>query len=367
MRVLFLTNIPSPYRVNFFNELGKYCSLTVLFERGFSTERDDSWRTQKFENFSGHILKGIKIGTDKAVSPGVIGHLTRARYDVIVVGNPLTPTGMLAIQYMKVRGISYCIESDGGFAKSGKGVKEKIKKHIFANAAAYMSTSDIHDSYYEMYGADKKRIYRYPFTSISEADVSETPSSEQEKTAIKDELGIKENKVILSVGQFIYRKGFDILIKACRGLDSNIGIYIIGGQATREYTDLVEEYRLSNIHFLNFKVSEKLAKYYRAADLFVLPTREDVWGLVINEAMSKGLPVISSNRCIAAAELVKNEENGYLVESEDTDDFAGKIRLVINDAKLMRKMSEKSLEIIRNYTMEAMAKRHMEIFKEVIS
>ncbi len=365
MRVLFLTNIPSPYRVKFFNELGKSCSLTVLFERGSSSERDISWQMQEFENFCGHILKGIKIGVDKAAAPEVIRYLAKERYDVIVVGNPLTPTGGLAIQYMKSRHIPYCIESDGGFAKNGKGIKEKIKKNILTGAAAYLSTSDIHDRYYMTYGADTNKIYRYPFTSITEADIRDMPSQDQEKSALKAELGIKENKVILSVGQFIYRKGFDILIKACRGLGPETGVYIIGGQATQEYIDLVNEYQLSNIHFIGFKVSKELAKYYRAADLFVFPTREDVWGLVVNEAMSKGLPVISGNRCIAAVELVKNAENGYLVQSEDIADFEEKIRLVINDAETMKKMSARSLEIIKDYTIEAMAKRHIEIFTEV--
>ena len=64
MKVLFLTNIPSPYRVDFFNEIGKYCDLTVLFEKGFSNERDTSWKNYSFDNFKGIFLKGKSIKTD---------------------------------------------------------------------------------------------------------------------------------------------------------------------------------------------------------------------------------------------------------------------------------------------------------------
>lgn len=72
MRVLFLTNIPSPYRVNFFNELGKYVELTVLFEIGTSTERDDSWKKYQFDNFKGIVMEGKRTSLDTAFCPSVI-------------------------------------------------------------------------------------------------------------------------------------------------------------------------------------------------------------------------------------------------------------------------------------------------------
>ena len=66
MRVLFFTNVPSPYRVEFFNELGKLCELTVVFEKKTSNERDKSWGEYKFETFNGVFLPGISISTDSA-------------------------------------------------------------------------------------------------------------------------------------------------------------------------------------------------------------------------------------------------------------------------------------------------------------
>ena len=68
MKIAFITNIPSPYRVDFFNELGKHCDLTVYFEKNSSDERDKSWENSKFINFKGVFLKGIKTDVDKAIS-----------------------------------------------------------------------------------------------------------------------------------------------------------------------------------------------------------------------------------------------------------------------------------------------------------
>ena len=103
-----------------------------------------------------------------------------------------------------------------------------------------------------------------------------------------------------------------------------------------------------------------------SADLFVLPTREDIWGLVINEAMSNGLPIISTNRCIAGLELVKDGENGFIVPVDDVDALSQKIETILSNEQILETMGKKSLEKIKDYTFEQMAKRHMEIFQSKI-
>ena len=65
MRVLFLTNIPSPYRVEFFNELGKGCNLTVAFEGECATDRNVNWIGSSAEYFDAIYMRGKRISTDK--------------------------------------------------------------------------------------------------------------------------------------------------------------------------------------------------------------------------------------------------------------------------------------------------------------
>ncbi len=129
MTILFLTNIPSPYRVNFFNELGKLCDLTVLFEKAASSERHQSWQEYQFESFNGIILRGKTTSMDKAFYPHVIKYLSKNEYDRIFVTNPATPTGITGIEYMKFMDIPFILESEGGFSKPGGGIKERFKKH----------------------------------------------------------------------------------------------------------------------------------------------------------------------------------------------------------------------------------------------
>lgn len=366
MKVLFMTNVPSPYRVDFFNELGKLCDLTVLFEKTTSSERDKSWSNYKFETFKGVFLKGISISTDKAWCRGFKKYLKDKSYDAIVCCNYSSPTGMSMIHYMRRHKIRYFIEGDGGFAKSGKGFKEKVKRHFLKDAYGYFSTAKIHDEYYLTYGAQLKNLYRYPFTSLFERDIIQSLPTKDEKLVLREELGLKEEKIILTVGQFIRRKAFDVAIKSMATLPNDIGLYIVGGNPTEEYIALRNNLNAENTHFVGFMDKERLKKYYRAADLFILPTREDIWGLVVNEAMANGLPIVSTNRCIAALELVKEGVNGYIVPVEDEKALAEAINKVLEDEEKKLQMSRASLEIIRAYTFENMAKRHIEVFEQCL-
>lgn len=370
MKILFLTNIPSPYMVDFLNELGKKCDLTAVFERESSGVRDKSWKKYQFKNFSGIILKGknIKVNAeldDQAICPQIVYYIKKRVYDAIVVSNPCTPTGMIAILYMKLRRIPYGLQSEGGFPKDGKGIKEKVKKFIMTGARFYFSTADIGDQYFLLYGAEKEKIYRYPFTSLYNSEILCELLSKEEKNKIKGELGISYEKVVISVGRFIEVKGFDIFIQACAKLEDHIGIYIIGGEPTEEYLSLQKELKLTNLHFVGHVDKNIMKKYYCAADIFVLNSRGDTWGLVINEAMSYGLPIVSSDKCYAALALIEEGKNGYIVPVDDIHAFHEKVVYLLKDDSLCEKIGENNLVKSQEYTLEHMAEREIEILKEV--
>jgi hypothetical protein len=134
MKVLLLTNIPAPYMLEYLKELGKKCELTVLFERAKASDRDKKWDSYKFENFEGKILKGIAFGREMALCFGVLKYLKKNKYDMVIVANPLTPMGIISILKLKRKKIPFCIQSEGGFQGSGKGLKEKFKKYIIGSA-----------------------------------------------------------------------------------------------------------------------------------------------------------------------------------------------------------------------------------------
>ena len=357
-KILFYTNIPSPYRVDFFNELGKYCELTVLFESTHSTERDELWKQYHFDNFQGIIMHGKRTAVDMAFCPEIIGYLRAKKYDEIVITIMASLTSILAVNWLRLHHIPFIYEGDGGFVHSENRLKYLVKKNVISHAKYCFSTSSAFDEYCKNYGASSEKTYKYPFTSVWEKDVLEKPLSGSDKQTLRTQYGIPEQHMLISVGQMIHRKGFDILLRAAEVLDKSWGIYLVGGQPSEELRDLVVQLSLKNVHFVDFMPKEKLWKYYQAADLFVLPTRDDPWGLVVNEAMANALPVITTTRCIAGLEMVEDGVNGFLYDSEDVDRLKELLTEVSNGTLNLEKMADAALRIAEKYTIEEMVEAH---------
>lgn len=359
-RILFLANVPSPYRVAFFDELSTSCDLTVLYQLHASAERDKQWAAPQRGQYQAVFLRGHSTDVDKAICPGVLSWLTREWDAIIICGNS-SPTELMAIFWCKLRHIPYCLEADGAFVKEGGGAKEWLKRRSIRGAALYFSTCRELDRYYLHYGAEAGAIRRYHFSSLQKRDILPAPISREEKAHYRKKLQIPEDKMLLAVGQFIPRKGFDVLLNAANTMDKHIGIYIVGGEPTEEYLAFARENDLTNVHFVGFKTKEALEDYYLAADLFVHPTREDIWGLVVAEAMSYGLGVVTTGRCNAGLELIENGKNGYLVPVDDVHALRQTLsEAIVHSAAL----GAAALETIRPYTIEAMAADHLRILAD---
>lgn len=364
MGVLFLTNYPSPYRVHFFDELGKLTDVTVLFfdRKEEKTHRDAKWFVQSQGNFQMVQLgeKRIRL-RGREVCLDVLDWLKKP-WDAIVVCGYSAPTTMLAIHWLHAKKIPFYMEVDGGLIRQDSRMKYLFKKSLVSKANFWLSTGRETTRYLVHYGAREEDTLVYPFTSLYEKDLLEAVVSREEKQSLREKLGIREEKVVLSIGQFIHRKGFDVLLEAAEKLDRDTGIYIVGGEATEEYIRMRSRLGLEkNVHFVGFQTKEQLALYYKAADLFVLPTREDIWGLVVNEAMAHGLPVVTTNGCVAGMELVENGISGYVVPVNDAEALAEKMQLVLSGD--CAAMGAAALERIRPYTLENMAKTHGMIFE----
>ena len=367
IKILYLTNIPSPYRIDFFNELGKSCDLTVAFEGTKATDRDDAWKGDRVRNFHVLYLNGIRTGADNFICFDVIKLLNK-KWNNIIIGVYSTPTSMLAIEYMRLCNIDYILQSDGGFIKKDNYLKFLIKKHFIAGASIWLSTADITTDYLVHYGAIREYCYKYPFTSVTMNDIYLADRMVQKKKYFRNKLQINEDRIIISVGRFSYNKGygkgFDVLLKCAELIDRNIGIYIIGEEPTPEFVKWKKRKQLDNLHFIGFKTKQELQEYYAAADLFVLMTREDIWGLVINEAIAFGLPVITTNKCIAGLELVKDDFNGYIIPSEDVNELKNKVEYLFENKSRLIQFGKQSRKIAQNYTIELMAEAHVKILRK---
>ena len=359
MKVLFITNYPSPYRVNFFNELGKEVEVTVTYDKKPDEQKErggqwDAWFDENYTHFNAIYLSN---------SIQVLSVIRKGKFDLIVSGGYATSTCMLAIQYAKMRKNQLLIEVDGMLVGNENKFKYKIKRHFVSGASGWISSGEISTKNLIHYGADISKIYKYSFSSLNKSDIITEMLSKEEKAAQKAELAIKEKKMVLAVGRFIPCKGFDVLMNAASNLSKDIGVYFVGGEPTEEYVQMQNELNLKNVHFIGFKSKHELQAYYRAADVFALPTRGDVWGLVINEAMANGLPIVTTNKCVAGLELVKNDVNGYIVPVENARAISDSLQKILSSPKRCDEMGKTSLVKIAPYTIENMVQEHLKIFE----
>jgi glycosyltransferase involved in cell wall biosynthesis len=364
MKVLFITNIPAPYRVEFFNELGKYCDVTVWFQA--ENESNRKWKLEGVgKRFKYKFLKGKTFGLDKHLNISIISELNKEHFDVYVVGCYSSPTEILAIHWLKLNNIPFMLNSDGGFPAKESRMKKWFKKYLISSAKGWLSSGKNCTDYLCYYGAQRDHVVEYPFSSVEFSNEELAPMTHDEKQDIKNKHGLKEI-VVLSIGQFIHRKGFDLLIDVFSRLkDYNVSLLLIGGgEKEEEYRGLIQKLELSNVVVLDFMHKDELIKYFKTADIFVLPSRYDIWGLVLNEALAFGLPIISTNNTGAAYDLITENENGYMVNIEQAEELYEKVKELIQNESLRKHFSNNSLIMAQNYKIEKMALRHYEIFDQ---
>ncbi len=350
-KILYLTNIPAPYTVEFFNLLGERYKLTVLFEYDTVPEREKNWFCKTGEKYTAVILPDNILKRIRKVI-----YYLRTAIGPIIIGNYSSAVGILAIMYLKIARRRFYIHADGGEIQKENVLKKKIKRFLISSADWYFSPGKITDEYFRFYGNANSKILRYPFTSVNQKDV--LPSCiplwlKREKR--RDMYNFAEDYIGIFVGSITNDKGIDVLLKAAANLNGNIGIHIFGGDITSEYEDKINKLEITNVTFHGFVNPDKILQFIRYADVMVFPTRHDVWGLVVNEALSQGVPVVTTDACIAGKELIDNGENGYIVQSENYMELARRVNQICSSDSMAEEMSQKCIERIKDYTLQSMA------------
>jgi glycosyltransferase involved in cell wall biosynthesis len=364
MKVLFLTNIPAPYRIDFFNELGRYCELTVWFEA--KNEANREWKVEGLgERFRYVFLPGFTIGLDRHVNWSILHALEREPFDVYIMGCYSSPTEMLAIGWLKRKKKKFILNSDGGFPAADRWLLRKLKTSLISSANLWLSSGSNCTRYLIEYGANREQIVEYPLSSVKLEERELAALTEEERATLKQENGLKET-VILAIGQFIPRKGFDLLLDAFVRMDRDgVSLLLIGGGPEREaYEEKIRDQGIRNVIIKDFMHKQELLRYWKLADIFVMPTRYDIWGLVLNEALSLGLPIISTTMAGAAHDLIEEAGNGFLVPPDNAEALADRCARLVDDYSLRRAYGERSLQIANRYRMERMVEKHVDVLNE---
>jgi glycosyltransferase involved in cell wall biosynthesis len=174
---------------------------------------------------------------------------------------------------------------------------------------------------------------------------------------LRGELGLPD-RFFLYAGRLVKAKGVADLLEAYAsleaGLRGDLGLVFAGdGPLRAELESLARSIFPGSVHFAGFIHRDELAGYYALAECLVLPTHSDPWGLVVNEAMACGLPIICTRIAGCAADLVTS--NGRLVTAENVPELSAAMQEIAADLDLRMSMAAESRRLIKNYSPECCA------------
>ncbi len=332
-RVLYLSNIQVPYRVRFFNELAKHCDLTVGYQSKGSQSRDKAWAASEAPHFR------------VVYFPKLLREL-RSGYDCVIIGCYTTPMQILAMGLRKLLGKSYILNLDGEGFLSENSWKNRCKRFLLSGADGYLVAGEQAARNLRPF-VGQKPITVYPFSSLTEAEVA----AHREAAA-----RCQRDDRILVVGQYFPYKGLDVALKAAAMDEEHPYLFLGMGKRSGKFW---KEQRIpANVQVISFLPKRELEALYQSCGLLVLPSRQECWGLVINEAASYGLPIVSTWGSGAAVEFLGERYPQYLAKPGDAEDLLRCIRTWFS-APEKEQYSGFLLEKSRDYHIEGNLQAHL--------
>lgn len=311
-RLAILTNMLTPYRLAAYRKLGDAFETTI-FHGG--TEPNRSWSLQIPQNLKAERVWTYQIEIRKRtgvagvtdtnyvhLNLGLLWCLPQYRPDVVVTHEMGIRTA-LAILYGKLMRVPVWVWW-GGTLHSERNItsgRRWLRRWMVRHVRRWISYGATTTEYLESIGARREEILQIQNCVPQETFQVEVAEAGERFTA-------HPRPVILSVGQLIQRKGLDKLIEACgraaaRGAEFRL-VLVGKGPEEEALREKARACGLRHFEILPNQSQPVLNEIYRAADVFVFPTLEDVWGLVVNEAMWVGTPVLCSKYAGCAPELL---------------------------------------------------------------
>ena len=362
-RLVILTEIIAPYRIPVLNALAGLPEMELHVV--FLAETDSSirsWHVYSSEiRFSYEVLPSWRRRVGKynlLFNSNVVSALNAAVPDVIVCGGYNYLASWQALYWAKkneVPCVLWC-ESTQSDQRNEYWPIEEMKRRFFSKCDAFLVPGESSHQYVREIAASKK-VFRAPNAVDNERFSRLSREALARADQVRGELGLPQ-RYFLFVGRLIRSKGLFELLEAYAGftpaLRAEIGLVLAGDGPLR--AELEATSRLifpGNIHFAGFVQRDALCAYYALADCLVFPTHSDPWGLVVNEAMACGLPVICSDVAGCAADLIG--ANGRLVTPKSANELRVNMQEIASDSFLRNQMGAESRRIIKKYSPETCA------------
>lgn len=375
-KLVIVTEIIAPYRIPVFNALAskREIDLHVMFlSENDATLRQ--WRVYKDEiKFHYDVLPSWRQrfgGYNVLLNRGVFSALNTIRPDAVLCGGYNYLASWEAACWARVHRIPLLLwsESTALDRRRRYRVVEFMKRRFLSLCRAFVVPGRSALQYLMDLGIPGERI----FTAPNAVDIRLFAALAEQ--ASRNELQVRARlslplRYFLYVGRLVRAKGVFELVEAYAQLAdemrAKIGLVFVGDGADR--SDLIEgasRITAGTIQFPGFVQREGLPEFYALADALIFPTHSDTWGLVVNEALSCGLPVIATRVAGCVADLVQEGWNGFVVSPGDPSQLAAAMARLIDDSGLRFQMGSRSRERVEAYSPAAWAEGLVKVMESV--
>src|ERR1700722_1388174 len=365
-RLVVLTEIIAPYRIPVFNALARRSDLdlhVIFMAETYSRLRQ--WRVYKDEiNFSYQVLPSWRWQLGKhsvLLNRGLRAALEKANPQVIICGGYNYPASWQALLWARRKHVEFILWSESNIqdARPGWSSIESLKGFFLRRSDRSVVPGKNSAEYLRAMGSDHATIYTAPNAIDNDWFAAQAENVRADAVQFREKLKLP-SRFILFVGRLVPEKGVFDLLQAYAKLESSVRsqvslVFAGDGVSKSELVEEAKRISPGTVCFPGFAQREDLAAFYAFADTLVLPTHSDPWGLVVNEAMACGLPIIVTAVAGCAADLVEDGWNGFVVPPSDIEKLRMAIESLLADSDRRAWMSVNSLDRIKNFSPEKCA------------
>tara|TARA_R110002126_G_scaffold286935_3_gene439231 strand:- start:7246 stop:8391 length:1146 start_codon:yes stop_codon:yes gene_type:complete len=330
--VVFFQYLP-PWRIDVFNEMAKYYNLTIIYTNadidGFKYDREELLNRLNKNIKNIFLNNGIKIGK-RPIRFGIYKFIKSIK-PTIIFSHEYTATSIFLATFLKLRLFNFQLvitTSDNLLiAKSTGKIKSYFRKYVLEVSKSIIVYSESVKQFYlsnfkdlrveicpNIQNSKTLLNYRTSFPSIIEASLKK--------------FDIVNKKLILFTGRLENVKGLDLLLKAfSKSKNINFKLVLVGeGSEKKKLQQQCKQLNIEDkVIFAGFYSGSELYAWYDLASFYILPSRFEPFGAVVNEALVYGCPVMAS-KYIGAVDFI-NETNGLLFDPLDLNEFISSLNI----------------------------------------
>jgi glycosyltransferase involved in cell wall biosynthesis len=372
-RLACLVSHPIQYQAPLFRYLAARpgIELTVFFLSDLSVHayRDSGfgvsvkWDVPLLDGYRHEFLPRVGSGSGLSFwrpwTFGLRARLRRGQFDALWVHGYAHRGCLAGIAAAKSLGIPVMLRGESNLLSETDdalklGVKRIAMPALLRTIDGLLAIGRLNREYYLHYGVEAGRIFPMPYAVDNEFFRTAAERARPSREALRADLGLKpERAVILFASKMQPHKRAADLLEAYARMSADGVVepaaYLVFAGDGEERGNLerrARELKWDSIRFIGFRNQSELPALYDLCDVFVLPSDHEPWGLVVNEAMNAGKPVIVSDRVGAGPDLIDDGINGFVYPVGDVAALANRLRLTVESRENRAAMDSRALEKI---------------------